>query len=90
MVKNLPPMQETPVRSLGRKDPLEKDKLPTPVFLGFPCGSTGKESACNAGDLRSIPGLGRSAEEGKGSPLQYSGLKNSMDSIVLGVAKNQM
>ena len=49
--------------------------------MGFPCGSAGKESACNAGDLGSIPGLGRSPEEGKGYPLQYSGLDNSMDCI---------
>ena len=49
--------------------------------LGFPCGSAGKESVCNAGDLGSIPGLGRSPEEGKGYPLQYSGLENSMDCI---------
>ena len=49
---------------------------------GFPCGSVGKESACNAGDLGSIPGLGRSPGEGKGYPLQYSGLENSMDCIV--------
>jgi len=46
--------------------------------LGFPCGSAGKESACNVGDLGSIPGLGRSPGEGKGYPLQYSGLENSM------------
>ena len=45
-------------------------EAPTPVFLGFPCGSAGKESACNVGDLGSIPGLGRSPEEGKGNPLQ--------------------
>ena len=45
--------------------------------LGFPCGSAGKASACNAGDLGSIPGLGRSPGEGKGYPLQYSGLENS-------------
>ena len=44
--------------------------------------SAGKESACNAGDLGSIPGLGRSPGEGKGYPLQYSGLENSMDCIV--------
>ena len=56
---------------------------------GFPCGSAGKESACNVGDLGSIPGLGRSPEEGKGYPFQYSGLKNSMDCIVHGVAKNR-
>ena len=46
---------------------------------GFPCVSAGKESSCNAGDLGSIPGLGRSPGEGKGYPLQYSGLENSMD-----------
>ena len=45
-----------------------RDRLPTPVFLGFPCGSAGKESACNAGDLGSIPGLQRSHGEGKGYP----------------------
>ena len=64
------------------------DKLPTPVFLGFPDGSAGKESTCNAGDLGSIPGLGRSPGEGEGYPLQYSGLENSMDCIVRGVAKS--
>ena len=54
----------------------------------FPGGSAGKESACNAGDLGSIPGLGRSPGEGKGYPLQYSGLENSMDYTVHGVAKS--
>ena len=48
----------------------------------FPDSSVGKESACNAGDLGSIPGLGRSPGEGKGYPLQYSGLEDSMDCIV--------
>ena len=52
-----------------------RDRLPTPVFLGFLCGSAGKESACNVGDLGSISGLGRSPGEGNGYPLQYSGLK---------------
>ena len=47
-VKNPPAMQETQVRSLGREDLLEKDRLPTPVFLGFPGGSAGKESTWNA------------------------------------------
>jgi len=47
--------------------------------VGFPCGSAGKESACKVGDLGSIPGLGRSPGEGKGYPLQYSGLENPMD-----------
>ena len=46
---------------------------------GFPGGSDGKEFTCNAGDLGSIPGLGRSPGEGKGYPLQYSGLENPMD-----------
>ena len=55
----------------------------------FPCGSAGKESSCNAGDLGSIPGLERSLGEGKGYPLQYSGLENSMDCIAYGVTKSQ-
>ena len=67
----------------------EGDGLPTPVFLGFPCGSAGKESACNAGDLGWIPGLGRSPGEGKGYPLQYSGLENFVGCIVPGVTKSQ-
>ena len=49
-----------------------RDRLSIPVFLGFPCSSAGKESACNAGDPGSTPGWGRSAGEGKGYPLQYS------------------
>ena len=57
--------------------------------MGFPCGSAGKESACNVGDLGLIPGLGRSPGEGKGYQLQYSGLENSMDCIVHGVAKSR-
>ena len=61
-----------------------RDRLPTLVFLGFPGGSDGKESACSAGDLGSIPGLGRSPGEGKGYPLQYSGPEKSMDCIVHG------
>ena len=56
---------------------------------GFHCGSAGKESASNAGDLGLIPGLGRSPGEGKGIPLQYSGLEHSMDCIVSGVAKSR-
>ena len=74
---------------LGQENPWRRDRLPIPVFLGFPCGSAGKESACNTGDLGSIPGLGRSPGDGKGYPLQYSGLENSMDYIVHGVAKNR-
>ena len=58
-----------------------------PKERGFPGGSAGKESACHLGDLGSIPGLGRSPAEGKGYPLQYPGLENSMDCIVHRVAK---
>ena len=56
--------------------------------MDFPCGSAGKESTCNAGDLRLTPGLRRSPREGKGYPLQYSGLRNSSDCIVHGVTKS--
>ena len=89
LLKNPPAMQETPVNSWVRKICWRRDRLPTPVFLGFTCGSARKESACNAGDLGSIPGLGRSSGERKGYPLWYSGLENFMDCIVHGVAKNQ-
>ena len=63
------------------------------ITPGFPSGSDGKESACNMGDLGSIPGLGRSPGEGNGYLLQYSGLENSMDrgawqAIVHGVTKS--
>ena len=60
----------------SKRYPGEGIRLPTPVFLGFSCGS-GKESACNARELHLIPGLGRSPGEEKGYPLQYSGLENS-------------
>ena len=73
-----------------RKIRWRRDKLPTPVFLGFPGGSAGKESACDVGDLGSIPGLGRSPGEGKGYPLQYSGPENSMDCVARGVAELDM
>ena len=58
-------------------------------ILGFSCGSDGKESACNERDLGSIPRLERSPGEGKGYPLWYSGLENSMDYIVHGVTKDR-
>ena len=74
---------------MDQEDLLEKGEATNPVFLGFPCGSAGKESACTVGDLGSIPGLERSPGEGNGYPLQYSGLENSMDYIVHGVAKSQ-
>ena len=65
-----------------------RNRLPTPVFLGFPFGSAGKETACNVGDLGPIPGLGRSPGEGKGYPLQSSALENSMHCITHGVTES--
>ena len=59
------------------------------IAVDFPGGLDGRESACNAGDLGAIPGLGRSPGEGKGYPLQYSGLESSMDYTVRGVAKSE-
>ena len=53
--------------------------MPYFYFLDFPGGSEGTASACNAGDLGSIPGSGRSLGEGHGNPLQYSCLENPMD-----------
>ena len=67
----------------SRRFPWRRDRLHASVFLGFHCGSAVKESTCNARDLSSIPGLGRSPGEGKGYPLQYSGLENSMDCMGL-------
>ena len=83
-------MQETLAQFLGREVPWRRDRLPTPAFLGFPCGSDGKESTCNVGDLGSIPGLGRSLGGGHGNPLQYSFLENSLDCIVHGVTESDM
>ena len=73
------------VRKIGWR----RGRLPTLVFLGFPCSSAGKESTCNREDLSSISGLGWSPRDGKGYPLQYSGLENSMACIVNGVAKRR-
>ena len=87
LVKNLPAMQETLVQFLEM--PWRRDRLPIPVYLGFPYDPAGKESTCHVGVLGSIPRLGRSPGEGKGYPLHYSGLENSMDCIVHGVAKSQ-
>ena len=86
LVKNPPAMQKTPVRFWVRKICWMRDRLPTPVFLGFPCSSAGKESAGNTRDLGWIPGLGRSPGEGKGYTCQYSGLENSC--MGHGVAKS--
>ena len=56
--------------------------------MGFPGGSSGKESTCNVGDLSLIPGLGQSPGEGNGCPLQYSGLENAMDCTVHGITES--
>ena len=63
-------MQETPVQFLDQEDPLRRDRLPTPVFTGFPGGSDGKESARSAGDPGSIPESGISPGGGNGYPVQ--------------------
>ena len=89
LVKNLPAMQETSVQFWVGKIHWRRDRSPTPVFLGFSCSTAGKESTCKAGDLGSIPGLGSSPGEGNGYAHQYSGLENSMDCTIHGVAKNQ-
>ena len=98
LVKKLPAVQETWVRSLGWEDSLEKVMATHSSILawrtpwaeeGFSGGSVAKESACNVGDLGSIPGLGRCPGGGKGHPLQYSGLENSMDRVVHGVTKSR-
>ena len=62
--------------------------ISTRTNQGFPCGSAGKESTCNVEDQGQIPGLRKSSGKGRDYPLQYSGLENSMDYIVLGVAKS--
>ena len=74
--------------------PWRRNRLPTPVFLGFLSSSDSKEFACNVGDLGSIPGSERSPGKGNGNPLQDSYLENSMHrgarpAIVHGVAKSQ-
>ena len=79
LVKNLPAMQETPVRFLDWKDLLEKGQATHSSILGLPLWSDGKECACNAGDLGLITGLGRFPGGGHGNPLQYSCLENPMD-----------
>ena len=79
------------VKAYMRKEPNEDWVY---LYVSFPGSSDGKESACNAGDLGSIPGSKRSPEEGNGHPLQYSWLENSMDrgawrATVHGFAKSQ-
>ena len=93
--------RQHPVSSVMKFDPQEvteskrsPDYFPTSLFRGFPGGSRGKESACNAGNPGSIPGPGRPPGEGHGNPLQYSCLQNPMDrgawwATVHGVAKSR-
>ena len=89
LVKNPSAMREAWARSLGRgKSPGEGIGYPLQYSWASLCGSAGKESTCNVGDLGSIPGLGRSPGKGKGYPLQCSGLENSMDCIVHEVTKS--
>ena len=78
-VRNTPAMQETLVDFWPEKICWRRDRLPTPIIVGFPCGSAGKETMYNEGDLGSISGLRIAPGEGKGYPLQYSCLDNSMD-----------
>ena len=79
LVKIPPAMQRPWFNSWGGKICWKRVRLPTPGFLGFSGGSAGKKSACNPGYLDLISGLGRFPGKGKGYPLQYSGLENSMD-----------
>ena len=81
LVKNPPAIQETPVQFLSWEGPWRRDRLPTPVFLGFPGSSVNKESACNEGNLnlsprQKDPQVERSPLEGHDNPLQYSCLEN--------------
>ena len=76
LVKNLHVIQETLVQFLGQDIFWRSERRPNPVFLGFLGGSDDKESAYNAGDLGSIPRLGRSPGGGQGNPLKYSCLEN--------------
>ena len=84
---------QIPQAMRGRKNVMGRFKG-IQVFIGLPCSSDGKESACNAGDLCLIPGLGRSPGEGNSNPLQCSSLENSVDrvawlAIVHGIAERQ-
>ena len=88
LVKNRLQCRRPQFDSSVRKIRWRRDRLPTPVFLGFPCGSAGKESASNVG-LGLIPGLGSFPGKRKGYPLQYSGLENAMDCLVHWVTKSQ-
>ena len=82
LVKNPPAMQETPVRFLGQKDCWRRDRLSTPVFLGLPYGSVGKESDCSEGNLGLILGWEDPLEKGNATtpvfwPGEFHGLYSS-------------
>ena len=83
LVKNPPAMQETPVRSLGQKDLLEKEQTTHSKILGLPLWLN-----LNVGDLGSIPWLGRSSGEGKDCLLQDSGLENFIECVIHAVTKS--
>ena len=100
-LKSQPLFSSWTVSSVGKESPYSigfdswdwkicwrKDRLPTPVYLSFHCGSGGEESACSLGYLGLIPGLGRCPVEGKCYSLRYSSLGNSMDCIFRGVTKS--
>ena len=91
LVRNLSAMQETQVCSWVGKITWRRDRLLTPVFLGFACGSAGKESPCNAEDLGLIPEWEDPLEKGKAthSSILAKNTKNSKDCIVHGVTKSQ-
>ena len=89
LVKNPPKCSRLRFNSWVGKICWRRDRLPTPVFLDFPGGLAHKESTCNVGELGLNFGLGRSVGERNNSPLQYSGLENSMDRIVRGVTKSR-
>ena len=78
-------------REMGRKNTgmSYEGEVVRASLVALPCGSAGKESTCYVGDLSLIPGLGRSPGEGKGYPLQYSGLENFINRMVHGVAKSR-
>ena len=88
LTKNPPAMQEIQFNTWVEKILWRRNRLSTPVSLGFLYGSAGKDSVSNVRDLGSIPGLGRSRGERKGYPLQHSGLENFVDYIILGVVKS--
>ena len=84
LVKNPPVMQDTPVRFLGWEEPMQKGEANHSSILGLPLWLSWLRICPQCGR----PGLGRSPGEGKGHPLQYSGLENSTDCIVHGVTKS--